>query len=98
MVAHIAAHYRAHPPQEQDPLFDVTTLLGKRSDPAHDLCCRRLAEELRQAGYCEPLHLCLGLPTLSLEDVRDLVPALLDIVHTLQPSGPLSTTFVSTAC
>lgn len=83
-------------PQEQQSLFDVATLLGKRGDPAHDLCCRRLAEELHQAGYKERLQLCLGLPVLTLDDVRQLVPALLDIVRMLQPSEGAVTTFVTT--
>lgn len=81
------------PPQEQHPLFDVATLLGKRGDPAHDLCCRRLAEDLHKAGFREPLRLCLGLPDLTVEDVRHLVPALVDAVHSLQPSAS-NVTFV----
>jgi hypothetical protein len=44
------------------------------------LCCRFLAEQLHERGQRKLLQLCLGVPNLSLSNVKELVPLLVELV------------------
>lgn len=53
--------------------FNIRVLVGNRSDSVLMLCARQLAEGILAAGCTKPLMLCLGLKSLSMTSIRQVI-------------------------
>lgn len=83
---------RCPPPQgtsTSDATYEITTLLGRRDDPLHELCARQLSQALAPGDStpAQPLLVTLALPKLTQQGVRQAVDQVVPFVAALRARG-----------